>query len=84
MSWRSYLKNLGKENQAVLTALRNDVQVMESQAESLVNTLASDSTVLSLLTPSEGLADGMMHSSGVQRELMIVKASLSVFDANLC
>lgn len=82
MSWRSYLKNLGKENQAVLTALRNDVQVMESQAESLVNTLASDSTVLSLLTPSEGLADGMMHSSGVQRELMIVKASLSVFDAN--
>lgn len=82
MSWRSYLKNLGKENQAVLTALRNDVQVMESQAESLVNTLASDSTVLSLLTPSEGLADRMMHSSGVQRELMIVKASLSVFDAN--
>ena len=42
MSWKSYLKNVGKENQAVLTALRNDVRIMEAQAESLVNTLASD------------------------------------------
>lgn len=82
MSWKSYLKNVGKENQAVLTALRNDVRIMEAQAESLVNTLASDSAVLSLLTPSEGLVDRMMLSSTVMRELMIVQASLSVFDAN--
>ena len=34
MSWKSYLKNVGKENQAVLTALRNDVRIMEAQAES--------------------------------------------------
>ena len=66
----------------MLTALRNDVRIMEAQAESLVNTLASDSAVLSLLTPSEGLVDRMMLSSTVMRELMIVQASLSVFDAN--
>lgn len=60
MSWKSYLKNVGKENQAVLTALRNDVRIMEAQAESLVNTLASDSAVLSLLSPSRS-NDAQQH-----------------------